>query len=204
MGWYERVVFNRILEAALDVPSVHQERKRLLAGASGDILDVGTGTGLNLPNYPVEVRRITTLTRNDKLDARALRRAAARNLTLDHRQGDATCLPFDNGCFDTVVCTFVLCSVPNPLATIREFARVLRPTGQLLFFEHVLAKPGLRQSFQRALNPILRVINCGCEVTRKTASLIAEQFEIQEIESYDFAPLPWSHRSVIHGVAKPQ
>jgi SAM-dependent methyltransferase len=205
MGWYEQRVFNPlILDKSLDVPEVNAERARLLAPASGEILEIGLGTGLNVTSYPAFVEAIASVGPEAEVDPRAARRAGARGLRIAHIPGDARRLPFDAARFDTVVCTLVLCTVPDPARAVRELARVLRPGGQLLFLEHVVAPAGARRVFQRLLNPAMRVLLCGCEVTRDTERTLAENgFAFREIERYDFGPMSWLHRGVIRGVAEP-
>lgn len=203
MGWYERVVFTRVLELALDQPFVHEERRAALAPASGDVLDIGVGTGLNFPNYPPGVRKLTALTPEPELDPLARRRAEDQGITLEHVSGDATRLPLDRGRFDVVVTTFVLCTIPDPGAAVREFARVLRPGGRLLFLEHVIAPPGPRRFGQRVINPVMKVINCGCSLLCDTKSTITEHgFVITELHEHDVKPMPWPVQHLIRGVAQ--
>jgi ubiquinone/menaquinone biosynthesis C-methylase UbiE len=205
MSWYEQKVFNPvILDTALDVPEIHAERARALEAASGAVLEIGVGTGLNLQGYPAAIDRVVSLGPEAELHPRAVRRAAARGIALEHVPGDAGRMPFDAGRFDTVVCAFVLCTVPDPAGALRECARVLRPGGKLLFLEHVAAPAGARRAFQRLLNAPMRVLLCGCEVTRDTERAIAGNgFAIAEIARYDVAPMSWLHRGVIRGVATP-
>ncbi len=205
MGWYERRVFNSfILDPALDVPAVSAERAALLAGAAGEILEIGLGTGLNLPCYPPSVTAIVSAGPEPEVDARATRRAAARGMRVAHTPGDARRLPFPAARFDTVVCTFVLCTVPEPARAVAELARVLRPEGRLLFLEHVIAAGGPRRAFQRLLNAPLRPLLCGCEVTRDTERTLAGSFVIEHVDRHDLGPMAWLHRSVIRGVAAPR
>lgn len=206
MGWYEQNVFNPfILDAALDVPEVTAERVRLLAQAAGEILEVGVGTGLNLPAYPEAVEAVTSIGPEEALHPRAVQRAERRRMKVSHVPGDAARLPFDAARFDTVICTLVLCTIPEPARAVREMARVLRPGGRMLFLEHVVAPGGARRVFQRLLNAPLRALLCGCEVTRDSERTIRESgFAIREIERYDLAPMTWLHRGVIRGVAEPR
>ena len=135
------------------------------------------------------------------MPSHARRRGAS---AIDHVSGDAARLPFDARRFDAVVCTFVLCTVPEPARAVRELARVLRPVGKLLFLEHVVAERGARRAFQRLLNAPLRLALCGCEVTRDSERTIAANgFVFRAIERFDLAPMTWLHRRVIHGVAEP-
>jgi ubiquinone/menaquinone biosynthesis C-methylase UbiE len=203
MGWYEQRIFNPlILETALDVPEVHAERARLLAPATGAVLEVGLGTGLNVPNYPESTVELTSVAPEAAIHPYAARRAAQRGLRIEHVPGDARRLPFGDGRFDTVVCTFVLCTVPEPAAVARELARVLHPGGQLLFLEHVAAKAGARRALQQLLNAPMRRLLCGCEMTRDTERTLVENgFAFHEIERHDMASLVWLHRGVIRGMA---
>ena len=203
MSWYEQKVFNPfVLDRALDVPEVHAERAELLAEASGEILEIGLGTGLNLPDYPASVTALVSVGPERELHPYAVRRAAARGLRVAHTPGDARRLPGGAARFDTVVCTFVLCTVPEPARAVRELARVLRPGGRLLFLEHVIAARGARRAFQRLLNAPLRQVLCGCEVTRDSERTIAANgFAIERIERHDLGPMAWLHRGVIRGVA---
>jgi SAM-dependent methyltransferase len=205
VGWYEQKVFNPfILDRALDVPEVRAERTRALASAGGAILEIGLGTGLNLPSYPASAREIASSGPEAELSPEAARRAADRGLRVAHVQGDARRLPFDGGRFDTVVCTFVLCTVPEPARVVRELARVLRPGGRVLFLEHVVAPGGARRLFQRLLDAPMRPVLCGCQVTRDTERTLVENgLAIAEIERYDVAAMPWLHRRVIRGIATP-
>jgi SAM-dependent methyltransferase len=205
MGWYEQNVFNPfILDPALDLPEVNAERARLLAQASGEILEIGVGTGLNVPCYPPAVATIASVGPEEALSPRAARRAAARGMEIAHTPGDARRLPFDAGRFDTVVCTLVLCTVPEPERAVRELSRVLRPGGHLLFIEHVVAPAGARRVAQRLLNAPLRALLCGCEVTRDSERTLTENgFALREIERYDLREMSWLHRGVIRGVAQP-
>jgi ubiquinone/menaquinone biosynthesis C-methylase UbiE len=207
MGWYEQKIFNPfILDKALDVPEINEERTRLLAPAAGEILEIGLGTGLNLPCYPASVAAVTSLGPEAHVHPHASRRAAARGIRVTHLPGDARRLPWDAARFDTVVCSFVLCTVPEPSRVVREFARVLAPGGRLLFLEHVVAdrEHPARRAFQRLLEAPLRPVLCGCEVTRDSErTLVDSGFTLRAIERHDLAAMSWLHRGVIRGVATP-
>jgi len=207
VSFYEQRIFNPlILDAFVDVPGVSAERRRALAAASGEILEIGLGTGLNLTHYPASVRAVISAGPERALAPRARRRAAAAGVLVEHVPGDARRLPFDAGRFDTVVATFVLCTVPEPDRAVRELARVLRPGGKLLFLEHVVDAGGPRRIAQRLLNAPMRPLLCGCEVTRDSERTIAEGgFAITEIARFEMGAsrLMWLHRAVIRGAATP-
>jgi ubiquinone/menaquinone biosynthesis C-methylase UbiE len=207
VGWYEQRIFNPlILDNFVDVPGVAAERRRALGAAEGAILEIGVGTGLNLPSYPEAVRSIVSVGPEETLAPRAVRRAVAHGIAVEHVPGDARQLPFDAGRFDTVVATLVLCTIPEPARAVGEMARVLRPGGQLLFLEHVVAERGARRALQRLCNAPLRPLLCGCEMTRDSARTIADNgFTITEMERYELpaGPLMWLHREAIRGVARP-
>jgi SAM-dependent methyltransferase len=203
MGWYEQRIFNPyILDRSLNLPELHAERARVLAPAAGEILEIGLGTGLNLPNYPAAVTRVVSLGPEPRANALATRRAAAKGIQIDHMQGDAQEMPFDRARFDTVVATLVLCTIPEPARAVREMARVLRPGGRLLFLEHVVAPPGARRALQRVLRAPMQRILLGCDMTRDTERTLLEGgFAFREIERYDVPRMPWLFRRVIRGIA---
>jgi ubiquinone/menaquinone biosynthesis C-methylase UbiE len=201
MGFYERTIFNRGLEFALDRPGIEAERRRVLAGVRGRILEVGVGTGMNLGCYPPGVIRVTAANLEPELGPRAERRAAENNLQVQVVRGDAGALPFRNQSFDSVVCTFLLCSVTEPARALAEFHRVLAPSGRLHFLEHVKSrKPGLA-SVQRALDPLQRLLACGCSLLRESEQAIENaSFHFQELRHQERSDLPWWLGPLISGV----
>jgi ubiquinone/menaquinone biosynthesis C-methylase UbiE len=202
MGFYERAIFNPAMEFALDRPPINAERARVLAAARGRILEVGVGTGLNFERYPGSVTAITAANLEPALDRRAARRASARGLDIERVQGDAAALPFDSGRFDTVVCTFLLCSVAEPERSLAEFRRVLAPGGRLLFLEHVKSdRPGIGR-VQRVLDPVQRTVACGCSLLRDTERAITGAgFTFRELRR-EASVLPWWLGSLIGGAAE--
>lgn len=208
MGLYERAVFNPAMDWVLSRRSVAAQRARLLAGARGAVLEIGVGTGLNLPHYPLSgpqaVTAITAAAPAAELDQRAARRAAERGVTIELVNARAEELPFDAGSFDTAVSTFVLCTVADPEAAIHELARVLRPGGRLLFLEHVVRPRGVGRALQRLLDPIHRPLTCGCSLVRDTTSTLAARFELDDLEELELSGLPYTVRRVIRGSGRPR
>lgn len=203
MGWYERHVFDPLLERGLDTEAMRAERAALLAHARGTVLEVGPGPGLNFPHYPPEVRRLTTVSPEEELPPGARRRAAERGLTLRHVRSAAPPWPFADALFDTVVATLVLCTVPDPAATLAEIRRVLAPGGALLLFEHVRAERALHAACQHAATPVSRLFACGCHTNRRTrAAIEAAGFGWRWVEERRTRALPWLVGTVLVGAAE--
>ncbi|HYG95765.1 MAG TPA: class I SAM-dependent methyltransferase [Solirubrobacterales bacterium] len=163
-------------------------RRDLLAGARGRVLELGSGTGLNLELYPREGLDSLTLTEPDPHMVKQLRRRVEKDCPgADLVETGAEDLPFDDDSFDTVVVTLVLCTVPNPAAALREIRRVLKPDGQFLFLEHVRSPdPGLAKWQDRFEGP-WRFLGDGCHCNRDTVSAIgAAGFELGEVERPEF------------------
>jgi ubiquinone/menaquinone biosynthesis C-methylase UbiE len=147
-------------------------RARVCAGASGDVLEVAIGTGLNLPHYPPGVR-LTGVDLSPLMLTAAGKRASDLGLTVDLREAEAEHLPFGDASFDTVVCTLSLCSVADDRAAIVEMHRVLRPGGQLLLLDHVAATNPLLVALQRLWEQVtLRTI--GDYQTRHPLPLVEQ------------------------------
>jgi ubiquinone/menaquinone biosynthesis C-methylase UbiE len=203
MGLYERAVFNPAMDWVLSRPAVQAERARLLAAARGSVLEIGVGTGLNLPHYPPAVTAITAAAPAAALDERAARRARDRGIAVELVNARAESLPFASGSFDTAVATFVLCTVADPAAAVDELARVLRPGGRILFLEHVVRRRGPGRLVQRVLDPIHRPLTCGCSLVRDTAAALAARFELEEIAELDLPGLPYTVKRLIRGNGRP-
>lgn len=124
IGFFERRIFGT------------EPRRWVCSRARGDTLEVAVGTGLNLPLYGEDVR-LTGIDLSPEMLAIARRRAAELGRTVDLREGDAHHLPFDDSAFDTVICTYSLCNIPDPAAAVREMKRVLRADGSLVLLDHI-------------------------------------------------------------------
>jgi ubiquinone/menaquinone biosynthesis C-methylase UbiE len=151
-------------------------RRDLLAEASGRVLEVGAGSGLNLPHYTAEVTELVATDPSPHM-LEELRDAAAKAAPpvgdLRVERADAESLPFGDESFDTVVSTYVLCTVPDPERALAEIARVLRPGGRFLYLEHVRAKEGTwRGRLQDAMELPQRYLAAGCHPNRRTGELI--------------------------------
>lgn len=179
-----------------------QMRRRQLAGARGRVLEIGAGTGANLPHYPAAVDELTVTEPDEAMLRRLSRRHArgARAATLLRAQ--AQDLPFPDASFDTVVCTAVLCSVPEQDAALAEIRRVLRPGGQLLFTEHVRSDDPVRRRWQDRLERPWGAITGGCHPNRDTGAALARAgFDVQIVERGELPMVPRLVRPYILGRA---
>jgi ubiquinone/menaquinone biosynthesis C-methylase UbiE len=154
-GWYDRYVLPRILELTCGTKPIRKQRQKVVPLAHGDVLEVGIGTALNAPFYEKsKIRRIVGVDPALQMHPLALRRIKASGLDVELVGLSAEKLPLEDDTFDSVVCTYTLCSIPNPAYALAEIRRVLRPGGKLLFSEHGIAPDESVRRWQRRLQPI--------------------------------------------------
>ena len=167
--WDDRVL-PVLIEPACRSHAILAERKRWVPQASGDVLEVGVGSGLNLAFYdPAHVSSVIGLDPSAPLLERARVRASAAAVAVELVEGDAQRLPFDSARFDSVLMTYTLCSIPDPARALQEIRRVLRPGGQLVFVEHGRAPDASTYRWQRRLTPLWRRIGGNCHLDRDVA-----------------------------------
>lgn len=204
MNVYERWVLPPLLDLVMRQRQIEKYRRELIPAARGRVLEVGIGSGLNLPFYAASVNTVVGLDPSERLLSMARRRAAKADVPVDLMQGSATAIPLDNASVDMVVMTWTLCSIPDPLAALREMRRVLKPGGVLLFVEHGLSpEPGIAR-WQHRLTPVWRHISGGCHLDRKVDDLIrAGGFEVAELKTeYAQGPRPMTY--MYEGKARPR
>jgi SAM-dependent methyltransferase len=174
-SWYERHVLPWLLDAACSLPVVAAQRLKVIPRAAGRVLEVGIGTGLNLPFY--DKGRIASLVGIDpalQLHPLARRRSSRAGIPVQLEALAAERLPFAAASFDCVVCTYTLCTVPDPAAALAEMRRVLRPGGKLLFAEHGLAPEPSVARWQRRVEPWWTRVAGGCHLTRDVPLLLRD------------------------------
>ena len=161
----------QVVDLICGMPSFQKARAELLPRASGNILEIGIGTGRNLPFYkPAQVQCLCGI--DPGLHSRAKKRAAQAGLMLTAMPVTAERIPADNNSFDCVVCTFSLCTIPDPAAALLEMRRVLTPQGKLLFAEHGRAADDSVRRWQDRLTPVWSAIGGGCHLNRDIPSLL--------------------------------
>jgi ubiquinone/menaquinone biosynthesis C-methylase UbiE len=181
-------IFARVyarLSAGME-PEVADNRRRLLAGLAGRVIEVGAGNGLNFRHYPRTVERLVAVEPEPYLRALAVEAARQAPVPVEVLDGTADALPVESG-FDAGVASLVLCSVPDQGDALAELYRVIRPSGELRFYEHVLApEPGLAR-VQRLVDPVWQAIGGGCHSARDTlAAIAAAGFVVDRAERFRF------------------
>jgi ubiquinone/menaquinone biosynthesis C-methylase UbiE len=182
---YERHILPRLITCACGAKPIMRQRAKIVPRARGRVLELGIGGGLNLAFYdPVQVASVTGVDPSEGLRRKALAAARPPGLSVEVRDGVAESLPFEDGAFDTIVCTFTLCSVRDPARVLAEARRVLKSGGELLFSEHGLAPDASVQRWQRRLEPIQIRLAGGCHLTRPVAaSIAAAGFAVSGVET---------------------
>lgn len=202
MSLYRHHLFPRLCHLALRDEETARRRRQTLAGLAGEVLEIGFGTGHNLPWYPETVTRIVGIEPNPGMHRVAAPRVAAARASVELVQERAEALPFADASFDAVVSTFTLCSVAAPAVALAELRRVLRPGGGFAFLEHGLAPEPKVARWQRRLTPLQRLIGDGCHLNRKIDDLVAGSgFAIEQLET-GYQPGPKVASYLYQGLAR--
>jgi len=180
---YERV------SAEAEARGTTEHRRRLLAGITGQVLEIGAGNGLNFAHYPPEVSGVLALEPDDSLRSLAERAAGHAPVPVTVRAGHADALPAGDASMDVVVSSLVLCSVPDQASALAEIRRVLKPGGQLRYYEHVRSISRPKGFLEDAVTPLWALIAGGCHPNRRTSrSIAAAGFEVQDEDRFPFRP----------------
>ena len=202
MGVWSDQVVPRLADKMLDVEAVRRARAEVCSGLSGDVLELGFGSGLNVPHYPADVTGVWAIDPSDVGRRLAAGRLHDSPVRVDHAGFTAEVLPFPDRRFDSALSTFTLCTVPDVAVALRELVRVLVPGGRFHFLEHGRAPdPGVVR-WQERLAPLNRALAGGCHLDRDIAGLLrAAGLEIVELTTYyGEGPRPFAYR--YQGVAR--
>ena len=190
MGLYSNLIFPRLLELSMSSEAMTAYRKQLLSEVFGEVLEIGFGTGLNLPHYPETVTSLTTVDPNEGMGAIAQKRIDASPIPITNKVLSGENLPMADATFDNVVCTWTLCSIPNIEKALSEAYRVLKPGGRFFFIEHGLSNETGIQTWQNRLTPIQRVVADGCHLNRKIDALVNTAFDEVKVSEFYGENLP--------------
>lgn len=204
MAVYDRIFasfYDRGLQGAEEA-GLAQRREHLVGAATGRVIEIGAGTGLNLAHYPQSLDRLVLTEPSEPMASRLRERASANGRDAEVVIAPAEALPFDDGEFDTAVATLVFCTVPDPEAALREVRRVLAPGGKLLLIEHVRSDDPGRARWQDRLETPWRIFGNGCHCNRDTESLVKHAgFEFEQIDHGKLPKSPPIVRPLIEGRA---
>ena len=203
MSFYEDKILPWLIDRVMRQGRLAAYRSRVVPAASGRVLEIGIGSGLNLPFYGAGVDRIVGLDPSAKLLHMARAAASDRAMPLELIEGSAEAIPVEDRSIDTVVTTWTLCSVPEARRALEEMRRVLKPEGRLLFVEHGRAPEPRVRWWQDHLTPAWRHISGGCHLNRAVSELLPSAgFRIERMETgYMRGPKPMAF--MYEGSARP-
>ena len=188
---YSKHVFPCLCDWAMSSKELHPLRKQSLRNVRGRVLEIGFGTGLNLPFYPEDVEEVYAVDVNPEMAPKALARIEKVSFPVQHHVISGEALPMENDSFDFVVSTFTLCSIAKVEQAIGEIWRVLRPGGGFCFLEHGLSSDPSVASWQTRLNPIQQVLGDGCHLNRPMEQIVRSQpFEVRPIQTFYLEGVP--------------
>lgn len=185
MGLYENYILPRFINCACGTKPIMKQRQKVVPRACGTVLEIGIGTGLNLPLYDSSVvDKVIGLDPSEKSWELAGERAAHLDFPVEFIGLPGEEIPLDDASVDTVLVTFALCTIPDPVAALKGMGRVLKPGGKLIFCEHGLAPDESVQGWQARINPLWRKMAGGCNLNRDIPSLLEEGgFSVADLET---------------------
>lgn len=193
MGLYADQVLPRIIDFACGMKQSRPLRARVCAGLHGEVVEIGFGTGHNVPFYPDAVERVAAVEPSALGWKLAQDRVSASRVPVERAGLDGQTLPFPDDSFDTALSTWTLCTIPDPVRALTEVCRVLRPGGTVHFLEHGLAPDEEVRRWQRRLEPLNKRMLGGCHLTRPIVDLFeAAGFSVVDVDVFyeEGAPKP--------------
>ena len=191
MGFYGDEVLPRIVNAVGGMKTTYPLRERVCDGLEGEVVEIGFGSGLNVPFYPASVRRVAAVEPADVGWKLAAKRLRASSIPVERSGLDGQSLPFEDASFDTALSTWTMCTIPDIEQALAELRRVLKPGGTLHFVEHGLAPDERVRRWQHRLEPVQKRLFGGCHLTREIPDLLRDAgFEIAQLDVFyeDGAP----------------
>lgn len=204
MAFYTDQVFPRIMNRAMNTAHTREIRARVCRDLAGEVLEIGFGSGLNLPHLPPSVRRLHAVDPSVGGARLATTRISESPVPVELAGLDGQDLPFPDASMDAALSTWTLCSIPDAGRALREVRRVLRPGGRLHFVEHGRAPDEGVRRWQDRLNPVQRRIGCGCNLDRDIPALVrAAGFEVERLDEYYGMGGPRPFAAMYEGVGAP-
>ncbi|MGL5878423.1 MAG: class I SAM-dependent methyltransferase [Xenococcaceae cyanobacterium] len=201
MGFYSQRILPYLLDWSLSDPTMAQYRKEVLANVTGEVLEIGFGTGLNLSYYPENIDKLVAIDDNPGAHNLAQKRIQKSHITVDNRVLNGETLPMADNTFDSVVSTWTLCSIAKVEQALQEIYRVLKPGGKFFFVEHGLSNEPQVQVWQNRLTPIQKVIADGCHLNRNIRQLLEKQFALVTVKEFYAEKIPKFVGYLYQGVA---
>ncbi len=185
MGFYEDRILPRVIDLMLGSKSMGELRTRALEGLSGTVVEIGFGSGTNVPYYPADVEKVFAVDPSELGRKLAAKRLAASTVPVEFVGLDGSALPVDDASVDAVLSTWTLCTIPDVDGALREVGRVLKPGGRLFFLEHGLADDPKVAKRQHRLDGLQQKVAGGCHLDRDHAALITTSgLEIEHLSNF--------------------
>ena len=185
MGIYREQVLPRIINVACGVKASEPIRRRVCEGLAGEVVEIGFGSGLNVPFYPTAITRVTAVEPADTAWKLADKRLTSTSVRVERSGLDGQSLPFEENSYDAALSTWTLCTIPDVAAALQELRRVLKPGRTLHFVEHGLAPDESIRRWQQRLEPLQKRVFGGCHLTRPIADLLTTAgFTITELDVF--------------------
>ena len=205
MGFYADRVFLPVMNRVLDTTQTRRIRSEVCAPLAGEVVEIGFGTGLNLPHIPAAVTRLLAVDPLERGRTKAAKRLAGSQVPVEFIGLDGQRIPLEDDSVDQALSTWTLCSIPDAVAAVRELRRVVRPGGTFHFVEHGRApeRDERVRRWQDRLDGLQQKVACGCSLTRDIPAVVEEGgFVIEELDTYYAKGDPKTHGWMFQGVAR--